>query len=81
MRYLLLLPLAILLALSACKSDKDSMAEIVEEWQGREIVFPDVMTDFLTGDTFDLDKKCSDNHKDYCVLSYYMPPIIGEPKP
>ena len=36
MRYLILLPLAILLALSAFKSDRDRMAEIVEEWQGRE---------------------------------------------
>ncbi|MDE6076122.1 MAG: DUF1573 domain-containing protein [Muribaculaceae bacterium] len=30
------------------------MARIVEEWQGKEIVFPEVMTDFLTGDTIDL---------------------------
>ena len=54
MRYLLLLSLAILLTLSACKTDKDRMAEIVEEWHGREIVFPEVMTDFQTGDTIDL---------------------------
>ena len=54
MRYLLLFPLTILLVLSACKSDRDRMADIVEEWQGREIVFPEVMTDFQTGDTIDL---------------------------
>ena len=64
MRYLLLLPLAILLALSACKSDRDSMAEIVEEWQGREIVFPDVMTDFQTGDTIDL------SDADFTIFTY-----------
>ncbi|MDE5846783.1 MAG: DUF1573 domain-containing protein [Muribaculaceae bacterium] len=64
MRYLLLLPLTILLALSACKSDKDRMAEIVEEWQGREIVFPEVMTDFQTGDTIDL------SDADFTIFTY-----------
>ena len=64
MRYLLLLTLTILVALSACKSDKDRMAEIVEEWQGREIVFPEVMTDFLTGDTIDL------SDADFTIFTY-----------
>ena len=56
--------IAILLALAACRSDKDRMAEIVEEWQGREIVFPEVMTDFLTGDTIDL------SDTDFTIFTY-----------
>ena len=64
MRYLLLFPLTILLALSACKSDRDRMADIVEEWQGREIVFPEVMTDFQTGDTIDL------SDADFTIFTY-----------
>ena len=56
--------LATLLALVACRSDKDRMAEIVEEWQGREIVFPEVMTDFQTGDTIDL------SDSDFTILTY-----------
>ncbi|MDE6194913.1 MAG: DUF1573 domain-containing protein [Muribaculaceae bacterium] len=40
------------------------MAEIVEEWQGREIVFPEVMTDFQTGDTIDL------SDADFTIFTY-----------
>ncbi|MBD5286963.1 MAG: DUF1573 domain-containing protein [Bacteroides sp.] len=64
MRYFIILPLAILLVLSACKSDSDRMADIVEEWQGREIVFPEVMTDFQTGDTIDL------SDADFTIFTY-----------
>ncbi|MDE5790134.1 MAG: DUF1573 domain-containing protein [Muribaculaceae bacterium] len=56
--------MTILLALSACKTDKDRIAEIVEEWQGREIVFPEVMTDFQTGDTIDL------SDADFTIFTY-----------
>ncbi len=56
--------LATLLALVACKSDKDRMAEIVEAWHGRKIVFPEVMTDFLTGDTIDL------SDADFTIFTY-----------
>lgn len=56
--------LAITFILSACKSDRDRMADIVEEWQGREIVFPEVMTDFMTGDTIDL------ANADFTIFTY-----------
>ena len=56
--------LTITFILSACKSDRDRMAEIVEEWHGREIVFPDVMTDFQTGDTIDL------SDADFTIFTY-----------
>ncbi len=55
---------ATLLALAACRSDKDRMGEIVEEWQGKEIILPDDMTDFLTGDTIDL------SDADFTILTY-----------
>lgn len=56
--------LVTLLALAACRSDKDRMGEIVAEWQGQEIVFPEVMTDFLTGDTIDL------SDADFTIFTY-----------
>ena len=64
MRYLVLLQLTLLLALAACRSDKDRMAEIVDEWLGKEIVFPEVMTDFMTGDTIDL------SDADFTIFTY-----------
>ena len=64
MRSPLLLPLTIILAFSACKTDKDRLAEFVEEWQGKEIVFPEVMTDFLSGDTIDL------SDADFTIFTY-----------
>lgn len=56
----------LLLILSACsdKSGRERMLQIVEEWQGKEIVLPDVMTDFLTGDTIDL------SDADFTILTY-----------
>lgn len=62
------LPMLILLtamfSIHSCKSDKDRIAEIVEYWQGREIKFPEVMTDFLTGDTIDL------SEADFTIFNY-----------
>lgn len=56
----------LLFILSACsgKSGRERMLQIVEEWQGKEIVVPDVMTDFLTGDTIDL------SDADFTILTY-----------
>lgn len=56
--------LAIMLAIASCKSDKDRMAEIVEAWQGKEIEFPEVMTDFMSGDTIDI------SDADYTIFTY-----------
>lgn len=52
------------LALWSCSSDTDAYAKLVSEWQGREIVFPDIMTDVLTGDTIDL------SEADFTILTY-----------
>lgn len=56
----------LLLLLSACSgnADRERMQRIVEEWQGRQIELPDVMTDFLTGDTIDL------SDADFTILTY-----------
>lgn len=56
----------VLLMLSACSgnADRERLEKIVEKWQGKEIVLPDVMTDFLTGDTIDL------SDADFTILSY-----------
>lgn len=52
------------LALWSCSSETDAYAKLVSEWQGREIVFPDIMTDVLTGDTIDL------SDADFTILTY-----------
>lgn len=56
----------VLLVLAACSgnADRERLEKIVEKWQGKEIVLPDVMTDFLTGDTIDL------SDADFTILSY-----------
>lgn len=58
--------ICILLILNACSgnSEKDRYVSIVEEWQGKQIVLPDDMTDFLTGDTIDL------IDSDFTIISY-----------
>lgn len=48
----------------SCASETDSYTKLVAQWQGREIVFPDVMTDVLTGDTIDL------SEADFTILTY-----------
>lgn len=60
----ILILLTALFVVYSCKSDKDRIAEIVEYWQGREIEFPEVMTDLLTGDTINL------FNADYIVFTY-----------
>lgn len=52
------------ITLWSCASETDAYARLVSEWQGREIVFPEVMTDFLTGDTIDL------SDADFTILTY-----------
>ena len=42
------------ITLWSCASETDAYAKFVSEWQGRKIMFPDVMTDVVTGDTIDL---------------------------
>lgn len=56
----------VFLLLSACSGNADRvrLEQIVEKWQGKEILLPDVMTDFLTGDTIDL------SDADFTILSY-----------
>jgi len=50
--------------LCSCSSQEERYAEIVSQWQGREIKLPAVMTDFLTGDTINLDDA------DFTILTY-----------
>ncbi len=56
----------IMFILSSCSKsfEKERFQKIVEEWQGKEIVLPDDMTDFLTGDTIDL------SDADFTILTY-----------
>ncbi|MCM1093604.1 MAG: DUF1573 domain-containing protein [Lachnospiraceae bacterium] len=64
MRFIHLIPLLILLGSCTNSSQEDKYAEIVSQWQGREIKLPAVMTDFLTGDTINLDDA------DFTILTY-----------
>lgn len=60
---IILLSLVSLISVS-CASETDTYAKLVAQWQGREIVFPDVMTDVLTGDTIDL------SEADFTIITY-----------
>lgn len=60
----IILLLLISLVSVSCASETDAYARLVAEWQGREIVFPDVMTDVLTGDTLDL------SEADFTIVTY-----------
>lgn len=60
---IILLSLVSLISAS-CASETDTYAKLVAQWQGREIVFPDVMTDVLTGDTIDL------SDADFTIITY-----------
>ena len=66
MRYTLLyiITLFLLLSCSGKTEQEERYAEIVSQWQGREIKLPAVMTDFLTGDTINLDDA------DFTILTY-----------
>ena len=65
MRYLCPIFIILLLAGSCGESsDKARIQSIVEEWQGKQIVLPEVMTDFMTGDTIDL------SDRDFTILTY-----------
>lgn len=48
----------------ACSSNKSDLEKLVYEWQGKEILLPDVMTDVMTGDTIDLEDA------DFIILNY-----------
>lgn len=54
--------LILLLCCTSCISE--NLQKIVDEWQGKLIIFPDNMTDFLTGDTIDF------AHSDFTIVSY-----------
>lgn len=60
--YIIFLPLLF----SSCQkpSDSKSIQKIVEEWQGKPIVLPKDMTDFITGDRIDL------TNADFTILAY-----------
>lgn len=66
MRYTLLyiITLFLLFSCSNKTEQEERYAEIVSQWQGREIKLPAVMTDFLTGDTINLDDA------DFTILTY-----------
>lgn len=64
MRFIHWILLLILLGGCVGTSKEDKYAEIVSQWQGREIKLPAVMTDFLTGDTINLDDA------DFTILTY-----------
>lgn len=48
----------------SCSTDKSDYAKLVSEWQGRDIIFPKMMTDVLTGDTIDF------KDADFTILTY-----------
>lgn len=52
------------LLLWSCSTEKTDFAKLVAEWQGREIIFPEMMTDVLTGDTIDF------SDADFTILTY-----------
>ena len=65
MRYQGLL-ISLIIAFASCgeSSDKARIQSIVEEWQGKQIVLPEVMTDFMSGDTINL------TDADFTILTY-----------
>ena len=64
MRIGIFILLSLLLYSCSKTSETEQYAKLVEQWQGKEIIFPDVMTDFLTGDTIDL------SDADFTILTY-----------
>lgn len=58
--------ISLIVALASCgvSSDKAQIKSIVEEWQGKQIVLPEVMTDFMTGDTINL------TDADFTIFTY-----------
>lgn len=64
MRIGIFILLSLLLYSCSKTSETEQYAKLVEQWQGKEIKFPDVMTDLLTGDTIDL------SDADFTILTY-----------
>lgn len=64
MKLSLLIQIAILALLCSCQGDGGRTAELVDYWQGREIELPSAMTDFMSGDTIDVDDA------DFTILTY-----------
>lgn len=58
--------ISLIVAFASCgeSSDKARIQGIVEEWQGKQIVLPEVMTDFMTGDTINL------TDADFTIFTY-----------
>ena len=50
-RALILITIGLLMAGCTANGDAERYARLVEEWQGREIVFPKGITDIFTGDS------------------------------
>lgn len=64
MKYILIIFPIVLLSSCSLSSDSKNIQKIVEEWQGKSIVLPNDMTDFMTGDTIDL------SDADFTILTY-----------
>ncbi len=45
-------------------SSKNEISELVSYWQGRTVVLPSYMEDYLTGDTINI------NHNNYIIIRY-----------
>lgn len=64
MRTSVILFICILLAACSSSNRRERYAQLVEEWQGREVILPDGLTNVMTGDTLDL------SDADFTILTY-----------
>lgn len=64
MKYFYIIFITLLFSSCSNPSNRDILQRIVEEWQGKQIVLPDDMTDLLTGDAIDL------SDADFTILTY-----------
>lgn len=54
----------LLILFIGCTSSNTKNSQIVEDWQGKQILFSDTMSDFLTGDEIDL------TDADFSIITY-----------
>lgn len=52
------------LLVCSCSSRTNDYSKIVNEWQGKKLIFPDFITDFVTGDTINL------SESDFNILTF-----------
>lgn len=64
MRLIVGIILSLVLIACSSQSSDEHARKIIAEWQGKEVVFPEVMTDLLTGDTIYL------SDADFTILTY-----------